>query len=274
MLSLRAAALASLCLPVIAPAIVWSNNLTEAQVNNFGATDSRFQGIGMVYDGSSFSATGTYIGFGNGSHWGLTARHVIDAGSTGSFRFQDGGFYNNTQGFNILNADVSVFRISGWNRSVFTPIIRNDNTFAPGTNIVSAGYGLHGPEGGSPWGSDNIRRGMTSKIERTETRNLIYSTRLAVIDRFDRPTDPNFTSFEGFGAPGDSGSPLIDPSGRVLAVLTGGQFEQYGAINWYSSITTDVANEIQTITGVPEPASMIALGLGVVALARRRRRQA
>lgn len=266
------AALAVLAVPAFAPAIVWSNNLTDAQVSNFGATDSRFQGMGRVFNGSSFSATGTYIGFMNGSHWGITARHVIGQGSTGSFRFRDGGNYSITQVYNILNADMSIFKISGWNRNVWTPKIRNDNTFAPGTSIDTAGYGRHGAEGNSPWQLDDVRRGMTSKIERTEMRSLIYSTRLAIIDRFDRTTDPNFTAFEGFGAPGDSGSALINPDGRILGVLTGGQFEQYGAINWYCALTPDLANEIQRISGVPEPGTMFVLGASLVALARRRRK--
>lgn len=270
MRSLRLIGLAVLALPAFSSAIVWANTLTEAQVNAFGANDSRFQGIGRVYEGNSFSATGTYIGFSNGFHWGLTARHVIDAGSTGSFRFSNGQ-YNITQVYNVLNADVSVFKIAGWDRNVWTPLIRNDNSFAPGTDLVSAGYGLHGAQGNSPYQSDTTRRGMTSKIERTEFRNLIYSNRLALIDRFDAPNDPRFTPFEGFGASGDSGSPLIDPNGRVLAVLTGGEFELYGAINWYSTITPDVANEIQNITGVPEPATLIALGAGLLAISRRRR---
>ena len=268
-----AAALFALSISPAAQAIVWAENLTNQQVINFGTNDSRFQGIGRVFVGNTFSATGTYIGFGNGSHWVLTARHVIEQGETGSFRFRDGGQYTINAVFNILGADISVARLSSWNRNVWTPTITATPTFAVGTNLVSAGYGRNGQVGNSPWQLDDQRRGMTTRLHAMQTRNLIFETGLAVMDRFDAPADANFTSVEGFGAPGDSGSPLIDPNGNVLAVLTGGEFEQYGALNWYSAITTAHANEIARITAVPEPASMTALGLAALALLRRRNTQ-
>ncbi|MBX3117929.1 MAG: PEP-CTERM sorting domain-containing protein [Fimbriimonadaceae bacterium] len=258
-----------------ASAIIWRNDIPQSTVLTFG-NDARFQGVGRVTVGGG-SGTGTFLGIGTGGQaWGISAKHVITTGNTGSFTFEDGGNYAITQAIGFAGADVSIFKISGWNRNVFTPGLHSAGTYAAGTNLDSAGYGLYGAEGGSPWQWDNKRRGMQTKLVNTQMMNFGGENQLMLIDRFDSPNDPNVRPVEGFGAPGDSGSMLLDGSGLIWGVLSGGQFEQYGALNWYATITPQLAQQIYTTTGipVPEPATLIVLGLGALALRRRKNKKA
>lgn len=255
-------------------AIVWRNDISEATVLAFG-NDARFQGVGKVNVGGGYG-TGTFLGIGTGGQaWGITAKHVITTGNTGTFTFEDGGSYAISQAIGFTGADVSIFKINGWNRNVFTPTLNTTGVYTIGTDLDSAGYGGHGAQGSATsWAYDNKRRGMQTKLNSTNP-NFVFAgeSQLMLIDVFDSPTSPNVRPIEGFGAPGDSGSMLLDPLGRIWGVLSGGQFETYGNQNWYATITPTIASQIYAQTGipVPEPASMIALGLGALAMLRRKR---
>ncbi|QYK52070.1 MAG: PEP-CTERM sorting domain-containing protein [Fimbriimonadaceae bacterium] len=261
--------------PVMSQAIVWRDGRTDAEMQAFGAT-SRFLGVGKVNVGGGFG-TGTFLGIGTGGQaWGISAKHVITTGNTGTFTFGDGGSYSITQAIGFAGVDVSIFKISGWNRNVFTPGLNTSGVYTLGTEFDSAGYGGHGQVGtmGGNWLYDNNRRGMQTVLNSTQTRVFNGESQFMLIDEFTSPAN-GARFYEGFGAPGDSGSMLLDNSGKIWGVLSGGEFEQYGAKNWYATITPTIANQIYQTTGinpVPEPASMMVLGAGIAALVARKRK--
>ncbi|MCB0825419.1 MAG: PEP-CTERM sorting domain-containing protein [Armatimonadetes bacterium] len=263
-------------LPVTSSAIVWRNDISETTVLNYGA-GARFQGVGKVNVGGGFG-TGTFLGIGTGGQaWGISAKHVITSGETGSFTFEDGGSYAISQAIGFAGADVSVFKINGWNRSVFTPTLSTTGIFTVGANLDSAGYGGHGAEGslGGGYGFDERRRGMQTALHSTRTASFGGESQLQLVDLFNSPTN-GARPVEGFGAPGDSGSMLLTDSGQIWGVLSGGQFEQYGAFNYYAAITPTLAQSIYNVTGidpVPEPMTLFAIA-GLAGLVARRRRRA
>ena len=60
----------------------------------------------------------------------------------------------------------------------------------------------------------------------------------------------NVVQVDGYGAPGSSGSPIFDRSGRVAAVLYGGNRESQGKII-YAVPATQVAAYLKTVQGKP-----------------------
>lgn len=262
--------------------IVWRNDITETTVLNFGNT-ARFQGVGKVQVGGGYG-TGTFIGFGNGFAWGISAKHVIStAGNTGAlFRFENGTDYSIIQSIGFTGTDVSIFKMSTFANGVFQPGLNTSASFTLGQDLDSAGYGGSGAQGtqtnSNNWTYDNKRRGMQTKLDNTVANfNFNGDTFLALQDKFNSPvTDAaNCRPIEGFGAPGDSGSALFATDGTLLGVLSGGQFETYNNLNWYAAITPAVTAQIYSITGitpVPEPATMAVLGVGALAVLRRRKK--
>jgi hypothetical protein len=261
-----AASAAAFAAVVVSQAVVWRSDRTDEQILAFG-TDSHFAGIGQLWVGGGFG-TATFLGMGNGSAWLISAAHVIGTNGTGSFKFFNGPTFSVSQGWQVPGVDVSVAKITGWNLNVWTPTL-NTGAITPNTFIISAGYGgscREADRGTTGLQFDNKRRGFETKIVGV---NGGY-----VVDRFDSPSDPNVCNLEGFGAPGDSGSPLIDPNGAILGVLTSGDPEFYGGLNYYSTITSSVAQQILQHTGVPvpEPVTVTAFALGLAGVLRRRRK--
>lgn len=270
--SLLFALAAFVALPPAAQAIVWRHDIPESDVLNYGNT-ARLQGVGKVNLPGWFG-TGQFLGIGTGGQaWGISAKHVITTGQTGTFTFEDGGSYAITQAIGFAGTDIAVFKIAGWNRNVFAPTLHDDGVYTVGTDFDSAGYGGHGAQGtlGGNWLYDNKRRGMQTKLTSTRTASFNGETQFQLIDTFDAPNSANVRPVEGFGASGDSGSMLLDDSGRIWGVLSGGQFETYGNINYYAAITPQIAQQIIQTTGVPEPGTMILLA-GLAAVAARRRK--
>ena len=267
-----ASSVAFLAFAASSQAIVWRHDIPESTVLSFG-NDARFLGIGRVTVGGGVG-TGTFLGVNSsGQAWGLSAKHVISTGQTGTFSFESGATFSIVQAIGFAGHDVSVFRMSSFSMpGVILPGLNNNATVANGTLIDGAGYGLHAPQGGSQT-LDNKRRGMQSRVDATEVINFGGELITTIRDRFLAPTDPNVRPIQAFGAAGDSGHPLFDPGNNIIGVLSGGQVEVYNNLNWYSMITPALRTQIINATGVPEPATMAVLGLGIAALARKRRQK-
>jgi hypothetical protein len=252
-------------------AVVWTNTVTDQDVLNFG-NDQRLRGVGWLVG----SGTGTFLGTDtNGVAWGITAKHVAGQGATGTFQVDGGGSYAYGNTIAFSGADVSVFQIVGWNENLPNKRLYTEGVYTAGTQFISAGYGTHGPEDQSLIGFDQRRRGFQTVLDsfRPNDTSLWFEDQPFLIDRFDAPGSPNAQPLEGFGAPGDSGSPLIDTQDRIWGVLTDGQPERYGNVNWYATITPTLAADIYAATGIPVPVPGVLITFaGGAYLATRRRR--
>lgn len=265
-------------IPASGLSVVWNNNITNQDVLNFGAS-AHFQGIGQIsgyFSGEEGFGTGTFIGFGNGYAWGLTANHVTDGISNPSFGFADGRNYKIDQTYHIAQ-DVTIFRMATFASGVYTPTLTTTGAFTIGQDVESAGYGLYGPQGtpDNRLGFDNLRRGWQSRISFSGRVSFGSLTIDSINTTFNAPGTPNARPLEGLTQEGDSGSPLLDDNGTVLGVLTGGeQGDSYGAESYFCALSPSIVSQIDSISGinpVPEPASFAAFGLGLLIFVRRRR---
>jgi hypothetical protein len=265
------AAVASLASPSIA--VVWSNELTDAQMIAYGQTP-RFAGVGRVVGG----ATGSYFGTNAaGETWGITAKHTSPAGvPTAAFELYQVGSYPIVQVVDLPGVDITLFRFTGWDQNLPNLGLNTSGVYTPGTPLYSAGFGVIAAEEEVP----NYRASGDLRVRAFQTRldsfrandpSLWFETQPFLIDRFDRPGDANHMPLEGFGAPGDSGSFLIDDNNQIYGILTNGQIERYGNLNWYATITPDVAASIISITGIPSPSVATMMLASVACVARRRR---
>jgi hypothetical protein len=127
------------------------------------------------------------------------------------------------------------------------------------------------------WTNGDLRvRAFQTRLDsyRPADPSLWFELQPFLIDRFDRPGEPNHMPLEGFGAPGDSGSFLLDDSNNIWGILTNGEVEKYGALNWYATITPSLASTIYGITGlspIPEPTTIACFGAVSLVLLRRNR---
>jgi V8-like Glu-specific endopeptidase len=174
----------------------------------------------------------------------------------------------------VGTGDFSLVRVNSYNQN---PIQLGLNTgpIVAGSSFVSAGYGGYGQQGQSPWNYSQKLHGMTSRISGTQVDTWAGYSGTTIIDTFDSPTSSNFTTIEGFGAPGDSGSAVINSNNEIMGVLSYGDFETYGGRNYYWALTqSNVASIYQTtgITPVPEPLTLAGLGLVALVAARRRKK--
>jgi hypothetical protein len=264
--------------------VVWNSQVTDQDVLDFGnSTD--FQGIGQVSfatspNGAGFG-TGTFIGFGDGYAWGITANHVVDGASGITFNFADGRSYDILQTY-FIDQDVSIFRMATFASGVFAPTLNPAGAFSLGEDVQSAGYGLYGPEGTymPDLGLDNQRRGWQSTISSSGNETFPGDIKGSSINIdyietiFNSPISPDFRPYEGTTEPGDSGSPLMTSDGTILGVLTGGNsttYSSYGQNSDFDMLSPSMVAQIGALTGVPEPASLSVLVVsGVVLLLRKR----
>ncbi len=264
-------------------AVIWRNDNTDAMHLAYGL-NAKFSGVGMISNTTTGKyGTASYIGNNGTTGWFLTADHVITNGQNGNFTFtrtgEPGGTWATTAVHQIGTNDIAIFSVANFNETVTR--IGIGGTATVGESIYSAGVGKSGAEGAAQV-SDQKKRGFDTKLDGLVATgnytftgaNMTYNGAL-INDRFDNPgpPDPNVTALEGFGAAGDSGSAYVDVLGCALGVLSHGPPEVYGAINKYARIDNAARDRIWELSGVPEPTSMVAIGIGLAALAAKRRKR-
>jgi hypothetical protein len=257
-----------------ADAVVWSNELTDTDMLNFGQTP-RFAGVGRVVGG----ATGSYLGTNAlGQTWGITAKHVTPSSAANpAFELYQVGTYPIVDVVDLPGVDISLFRFTGWDQNLPNLGLNATGNYTPGTRLYSAGFGVIAAEQDVPnyYASGDLRvRAFETRLDsyRPADPTLWFELQPFLIDRFDAPGDPNHLPLEGFGAPGDSGSFLLDDNNQIWGILTNGEVERYGALNWYATITPELADSIYAITAIPEPASILVVVAASTIVARRRAR--
>jgi hypothetical protein len=248
-----------------------------------------FTSVGQIVIGGT-GGSATLIG----TNWVLTAAHVNGGGGTGTFSL-NGTSYNVTNVFThpLWSGDVGVggfdfclgFIPGGVAGTPTGYYAGNDEL---GRMSTSVGFGATGTGLTGATEAGGTKRGFTNFID---ARNLPDLPGL--LTDFDNPDGSGnslggpagLTALEGAVASGDSGGALfVDFFGTFLQVgvtsyaagPVGEPFGKYGWLSGYADLTLG-AEWIQQTTGiapvtpVPEPATMAVLGLGALALLRRKR---
>lgn len=276
---------AAIALSSSASAISIRHDVSDAAYLDF-ASEYPLSSIGEVDFGGLSGGSGTYLGFGNDSHWVLTAGHVTAELAVTSVIFGGeviaalgqithpgfGGGYANDLGLvQIASAPTGI-----------APVRFTAQSNLIGERVIFGGYGLHGTgTSGGPGAIsyDGANRGAENIVDATQ----IYGRGGLWVTNFTNPTEGPALPLEGTTAPGDSGGGMFWHDGtdwRLAGVTSIGTElrsrygDQSGFVALYKNISwLEQYTGIMAIAAVPDAASSAALlvmGLALLAGFRRR----
>ncbi len=263
----------------IASAITTLHDVPDSSYIAF-ANQSPGSSIGEV-NGQLGGGSGTYLGFGNGSHWVLTAGHVTSDNPITDVRF--GGQVIPALGqithfeFSGTRIDLGLVQIASAPTGI-SPIRFTTQSDLIGQRVIFGGYGLHGS--GFDRGAifyDGANRAAENIVDSSQ----LFGTSGLWVTTFTDPSLGPALPFEGSTAGGDSGGGMFWHDGddwRLAGVTSFGtdRFARYGDEAAFVALHNHISwleenTGITAITAVPEPTTMLLLS-GLAALAMRRRR--
>lgn len=274
--------------------------------SSYTALGNQFESVGSFYSSSTGEfASGVLIA----PDWVLTAAHV-GAQAGFEFRIGTGSFvtspiYGVQQGYidplynsSTLEHDLELVHLSSSISGISTVSLWG-GTVDPGQLVTSVGFGYTGNGiNGASAGTAGTRRGIEQTIRAVNFNSTQTGLLPGYIADFRSPhsntdtlasvgitPDPTPRALEGSDAPGDSGGGLFTSIGGYSNVqigtvsygvyLTNGKEAAYGDIMGWSMYEQSDLDWIKATSGVqavPEPSAFDALGLGLLGLLSRRRR--
>ncbi len=289
---MRGIAFTSIAVAFALPGTVVASTIRhDVADSNYTALGNSFASVGSVSMNGGGFGSGTLIG----NNWILTAGHMGGNGSSGTFNVGGNSYSfsnlirhpnypsNGNYDFALAQLTTSVVNVAA-------------SGYYAGTGEVgmvgtSVGYGAFGNGNTGATAGAGTKRGFTNVIDRLDGALLAdFDSPTGTGNVLGSPSSATPTALEGNVTPGDSGGGLFVNfgSGEVLVGVTsfvwwvegsssfpsGQPYGRYGQGSGWADVSL-ASSWIQQTTGiapVPEPATMTVLGLGALALIRRKRK--